>query len=114
MWKRTTALTSMPRSGQAVISSTTTPTTSVVSTGQIRPGATLLCRWAPVEAWHPHMSTHDSTDATYGVTDEERLRLLREERLELKREEIEVRRRQAEAVERLCDVLERCEEATAR
>jgi len=86
---------------------TTTPTASVVSTGKVVPGTTLLCRWGPVKAWHPHMSTNDRTDAVYGVTDDERLRLLLEEQLE-------ETRRLADAVERLNERLATDEEATAR
>jgi len=59
-----------------------------------------------VEAWHPHMSTNDRTDA-YGVTNDERLRLLLEEQLEQTR-------RLADAVERLNETLATDEEATAR
>jgi len=65
----------------------------------------LLCRWAPVEAWHPHMSTNDRTDA-YGVTTEERFRLLLEEWVELKRQEIEQMRRLADAAEQRNDHME--------
>ena len=46
------------------------------------------------------MSTNDRTDATYGVTMEERYRLLFEEWVELKRQEIEQMRRLADAAER--------------
>jgi len=91
-----------------------TPTKVVVSTQQSGPGALRSFVGEPAKAWHPHMSTHDSTDATYGVTDDERLRLLRVEELEMRRQEIEQRRRLADAVERLCDIMEAREEATAR
>lgn len=82
----------------------TTPTTSQCHP-IIRAGGISFCRWEPVEAWHPQMSTKDRTDA-YGVTDTERLRLLLEE-------DIEQTRRLADAVERQNEQLE-SEGASAR
>lgn len=52
------------------------------------------------------MSTNDRTDAVFGVTDDERLRLLLEEQLE-------ETRRLADAVERLNERLAADKEATA-
>lgn len=61
----------------------------------------------PGAAWHPHMSTHDSTDAVYGVTTDERFQLLIEE-------QIEQTRRLADAVNRLNERLEAREEVANR
>ena len=79
----------------------------MVSTRQFEPGALRSFVGEPVKAWHPNMSTYDSTDATYGVTDDERLRLLLEEQLE-------ETRRLADAVERLNEQLAARGEANGR
>ena len=58
--------------------------------------------------------SNDRTDATYGITTEERFRLLFEEWVELKRQEIEQMRRLADAAEQRNDHMEAREEVASR
>ena len=81
-----------------------TPTTSVVSTRILGVDVLRSFVGAPVEAWHPNMSTNNAIVAVYGVTDDEQIRL--------SEASLEESSRQIDTVERLNDHLKVDEEVT--